>query len=102
MTHNQEDLGTKILLETSKIEWQALQRFFAQGLAIYVAPTLDLIQVARQISEDRKSNIQNWMDKGEVSKVSDAQAKSWIESNAIVWSAVVKPWVLVQSIKEDE
>ncbi|MFC1664686.1 DUF2288 domain-containing protein [Pseudomonadota bacterium] len=102
MTHSEEDLSTKILLETSKIEWQVLQRFFAQGLAIYVAPTLNLIQVARQISEDRKSNIQNWMDRGEIAKVSDAQAKRWIESNTMVWSAVVKPWVLVQPIKEDE
>ena len=101
LSHSDEYLSTKILLETSRIEWQALQRFFAQGLAIYIAPTLDLVNVARQISEDRKSRIQHWMDSDEVAKVSDTQARQWIEENVIVWSAVVKPWVLVQPIKED-
>jgi len=37
-------------LETSRIAWEELQRFFASGKAIFVSGTLDLIDVAIQIS----------------------------------------------------
>ena len=36
----------RINSETSKIAWQELQRFFAQGIAVAVAPQLDLVEVA--------------------------------------------------------
>ena len=36
-------LRAKLEGETSKIAWRELQRFFANGTAIYVAPALDLV-----------------------------------------------------------
>ena len=38
----------KVNLETSKIAWQELQRFFASGAAVFVASELDLVEVAHQ------------------------------------------------------
>jgi hypothetical protein len=83
-------------LETSRIKWEELQRFFASGAAIFVNETLDLIDVGIQISKDNKEKVLEWMESGMIARVSDAQALAWYEANAEVWAVVVRPYVLVQ------
>lgn len=85
--------------ETAKINWSELQRFFASGAAVAVAPELDLLEVAYQMSRDNKTRVAQWMDEGQLGKVSDEQARLWLDADALVWSVVVKPWVLVQAVK---
>ena len=87
-------------LETSRIAWEELQRFFASGKAIFVSDTLDLIDVAIQISKDNKEQVEQWMEAGLVTPVSDAQAQTWFEANAEVWAVVVRPYVLVQDTEK--
>jgi len=94
-------LKAEILSETSKIPWSELQRFFAAGKAVYVSLELDLIEVAVQVSNDNSNLVRQWMDTAKVAPVSDVQARYWIDNDAIVWAVVVKPWVLVQEIKEN-
>ena len=91
-------LKEELLQETAKIGWQELQRFFANGSTVYVAPELDLIDVAWEICQDNKAKIEAWMADGQVGQVSDEQALAWLETDALVWSVVVKPWVLVQPV----
>lgn len=86
----------KVNLETSKIAWKELQRFFASGSAVFVASSLDLVEVAYQFSIDNKSLVAQWLQNNQVALVSDQQALGWLESNAEVWAVVVKPWILVQ------
>ena len=86
----------KVNLETSRIAWKELQRFFASGAAVYVAPGLDLVEVAYQFSVDNKTQVERWLDSNKVARVSDQQALEWHETDAIVWAVVVKPWILVQ------
>jgi hypothetical protein len=38
-----------------------------------------------------------WLTEQSVSKVSDLQAKVWLDTNAQLWTVVVKPWILVQA-----
>ena len=87
----------KVNLETSQIAWQELQRFFASGAAIYVAPELDLVEVAYQFSVDNKELVEQWLKSNQIAKVSDQQALIWYEEDAEVWAVVVKPWILVQA-----
>ena len=87
--------------ETSKIAWSELQRFFAAGKAIYVSDKLDLIETAVQISADNSEQVRRWMNTGMIAPVSDGQARQWIDSDATVWAVVVKPWILVQDVKEN-
>lgn len=94
--HPQDILRAKINLETSQIAWKELLRFFASGAVVAVNPELDLVEVATQISTDRKDLVECWMSAGQLGKVSDDQARSWLESDAMLWTVVVKPWVLVQ------
>lgn len=91
-----EIFRAKINLETSKIAWKELQRFFAGGMAMMVSADLDLIEVAFQMSEDNVGQIRQWTVAGKLAHVSDEQAREWIETDALVWAVVVSPWVLVQ------
>lgn len=86
----------KFNLETSSIAWLELQRFFASGLVIQVASTLDLVDVAYEFSVDNKALVAEWLSTGVVGHVPDQQALNWFENDADVWAVVVKPWILVQ------
>ena len=93
----ERDLALRqVNLETAQIAWKELQRFFAAGVALTVAADLDLVEVALQMSADNAAQIQQWMQDGKLSKVSDQQAAAWFEADAMVWAVVVRPWVLVQ------
>ncbi len=88
----------KVNLETAKIAWTDLQRFFAKGEVVWVSSELDLIEVSYQFSIDNKINVQNWLSEKQIALVSDEQALRWFETNAELWAVVVKPWILVQEI----
>lgn len=90
----------KVNLETSKIPWHELQRFFAAGLAIAVSTDLDLVEVAWQFAEDNKPQVESWLNNRQVALVSDEQAKDWLTNDSNVWAVVVKPWILVQAVAE--
>ena len=86
----------RINAETARIAWRELQRFFAQGHAIYVSPDLDLVDVALQMQRDNQATIESWLASARLAPVSDAQALDWFANDATHWCVVVKPWVLVQ------
>lgn len=98
MLEDEMEPDQTINLETSKIPWSELQRFFAAGKVVNVEESLDLIKVAKAMVADDKSQFEQWMEEGNVDVVDDAQARSWIEDDASVWAVVIKPWVLVQRI----
>jgi hypothetical protein len=96
---NDTELHDKINQETARIKWSELERHFAQGHVVYVSEELDLIDVALHIAHDDKENVQRWMAEGKLAKVSDRQARAWLEADASVWASVVSPFVLVQAEK---
>lgn len=99
-TMNPEDFKRASMnLETARIAWKELQRYFASGATIKVSNDLDLIEVAYQISEDNKAQVEQWMKAGQLGPVTDEQALAWYEADADVWAVVVRPYVLVQSLK---
>ena len=91
-----EVLKAKLNLETARVHWHDLQRFFASGSVIVVSGKLDLTNVAVQISLDNSAQVNQWMAAGQVAQVSDQQAQTWFDNNTPLWTCVVKPWVLVQ------
>jgi len=98
------DAELKVLLnkETSKIPWSELQRFFASGMVVQVESSMDLLDVACHIARDNKPQLDVWMSSGQVGKVSDEQASSWLEEDLTVWAVVLAPWVLVQTVSQDK
>ncbi|MDH5711307.1 MAG: DUF2288 domain-containing protein [Gammaproteobacteria bacterium] len=100
MTENNIDaVIQQIVAETSKIAWKELQYFFATGMAIYVSTELDLIEVASCFVNDDKAIVEKWMQDSQVMPVPDEQARVWYNDDATVWAVVVKPWVLVQQVR---
>lgn len=97
MTQAPSELDLKLNRETARIPWRELQRFYAQGAVIAVAPSLDLINVAKGFAEDNSSWIASLLEKGDVARIEASQAERWFEEDKEVWAVVVAPWVLVQS-----
>ena len=101
MTNPEEDqelLRSKLNLETAKIPWSALQRQFASGQVFWLSDGLDLIEVAYQMAIDNQDQIKKWRTKGSFARVSDDQARQWVEQDSVMWAVVIKPWVLVQAL----
>jgi len=89
---NDTELRLKINRETARLPWTELVKHFAAGTVVWVADTLDLVDVAVRISHDDKASISQWMTAGQLAKVSDQQAQDWL-------AAVVSPFILVQQEK---
>lgn len=89
-------LRAKVNMETSRIAWKELQKFFASGAAVEVSPQLDLVEVAYQMHSDNQSQFKQWLETGLVGKVTDGQALAWLNADTELWAVVVSPWVLVQ------
>ena len=99
-TSDIDTLRANINNETSQINWDELQRFFAGVWLIYVDNNTNLLDVAVAFSLDNKEGVSKWLTSGEVAKVTDEQAKEWHENNASFWANVIKPWVLIQPINQ--
>ncbi len=91
-----EILRAKLNLETAQMSWKELERFFASGALVMVRRGLDLVEVAVCVANDDKPAVEQWLADGRVAKVSDEQALAWSETEALLWTVVVKPWILVQ------
>ncbi|WP_045860169.1 DUF2288 domain-containing protein [Teredinibacter purpureus] len=96
-TTDPDVLKAKLNSETATIPWRELQRFFAAGHAIAVAPSIDLLSVATAFNQDDATQIKAWMNSHEVQPVTDEEASLWYENDTLVWAVVVSPWVLVQA-----
>ena len=73
--------------------------FRSGGTVIAVSDQLDLVEVALRITQDDKAAVAQWMAENRVGKVSDQQAAAWLEADALLWTVVVRPWILVQQEK---
>jgi len=96
--HTDDELSTteKLLVETARIAWHELQRFFAQGAVLMVDVSLDLVNVAVFIAEDDSQSLQPLIDKGLVRAPDNDIARAWYAKNTELWCVVVAPYVLVQ------
>lgn len=99
LDQEQQLLHAKLNMETSQIGWQELLRYFAGGLVIVVADDLDLVEVAARFTIDDKAAVEQWLNEGRIAKVQDVQAAAWLAADAMLWTVVARPWVLVQEKK---
>jgi hypothetical protein len=91
-----DELRLRLNLETAQMPWSELQRWFASGNMIAVGAALDLVEVAVRIAQNDTALVGQWMSEGLLAKVSDAQAEAWLAADAMPWTVVVRPWILVQ------
>lgn len=93
---NPSQLYAKLLGETAKIDWQDLERFFAQGKLLSVARDLDLVSVAEAIANDNSVVVTQWLSSGLVERMPAETAADYAARKPELWAVVVSPWVCVQ------
>jgi hypothetical protein len=98
MTEAADLLHAKLNAETAKIAWPELQRHFARGAVLMVAPGLDLVEVAVRIAADDRQAVEGWLRTGGLARASDADAQDWQLRQPLFWAVVAAPWVLVQEV----
>ncbi|MEI7297785.1 DUF2288 domain-containing protein [Paraburkholderia tropica] len=89
-------LYAKLLGETAKIDWQDLERFFAQGKLLSVARDLDLVSIAEAIASDDGTRVTQWLSSGLVQRMQAETAADFADRKPELWAVVVSPWVCVQ------
>lgn len=90
-------LRERLNLETARITWPELERYFAGGRIIHVDSDMDLVEVAVCIVEDNAKQIKQWMATGQIRSLADETAKHWVKAQPDnLWAVVVAPWILVQ------
>jgi len=96
---DREILRAKLNLETARLDWAALERHFARGSVIKVAPGMDLIDAALHVAGDNTATVQAWLTDGRIARAGMSDAEEWHSRQSVFWVVVVAPWVLVQEIE---
>lgn len=88
----------QLVQEAGILTWPELQRHFARGVVIVVAPSLDWLGVALAMAQDDAVRLAEWMGQGVVFKANDECAHRWSVDQTRLRAVVVAPWVLVQEV----
>ncbi len=91
-----ETLYAELVGQTARIEWTELERFFAKGQILKIAPTLDLVDVAMAMVRDRAESVGVWREAGEIDALDTDTARRWATGDTTLWAVVTPPWILVQ------
>ncbi len=89
-------LRAKLNLETARIAWAELQRPFARGVVIKVAPSMDLVDAAAHVAGNNAAVVQEWLADGRIARATACDAEDWHARQPIFWAVAVAPWVLIQ------
>ena len=101
MTTPSDILRAKLNLETAQLAWPELERHFARGDVIKVAPGMDLVDAALHVAENNAATVQQWLADGRLAKAEMSDAEDWHARQPMFWVVVVAPWVLIQEVKKE-
>lgn len=59
-----EILRAKLNLETAQLAWPELERHFARGVVIKVAPGMELVDAALSVAENNAATVEAWLAEG--------------------------------------
>jgi len=98
MTNPSNILRAKLNLETAQLAWPELERHFARGDVIKVAPGMDLVDTALNVAENNAATVEAWLANGRIARAELSDAEDWHARQPMFWAVVVAPWVLVQEV----
>ena len=101
MTTPSDILRAKLNLETARLGWPELERHFARGVVVKVAPGMDLVDTALQIAENNTAVVDAWLADGCIARAEMSDAEDWHARQPAFWAVVVAPWVLVQEVLKE-
>lgn len=88
--HFEQELGV--------ICFKDLQKFFAKGIVLIAAESMDVVETALAINEDDADKVQAWVDCGNLIRANDDHARAWLVEESVFKAVTVAPWVLVQEV----
>lgn len=91
-----DDLIAELHAQTARVTWPELERHFARGVVIRVAPELDLVATGRDFAADDRAAVEAALAAGTLARLEPDEARRWAEGTPELWALVVAPWVLVQ------
>ena len=94
-------LRAKLNLETAQLAWPELERHFARGDVIKIAPGMDLVDAALNVAENNAATVQQWLTDGRIARAELTDAEDWHARQPMFWAVVVAPWVLVQEVLKE-
>ncbi|TNH09638.1 DUF2288 domain-containing protein [Testudinibacter sp. TR-2022] len=92
--------NTDLNQHIAKIHWHELQPHFARGRVLYLAASLDLLEVAQAMLQDNSVYIAGLIEQQKIAPVSEQQALDFYQTNQQLWAVVLAPWVLVQPVAD--
>ncbi|WP_154223302.1 DUF2288 family protein [Marinicella rhabdoformis] len=92
--HFEQELGV--------ISFIDLQKFFAKGIVLIAAESMDVIETALAINEDDAEKVQAWVNCGHLIRANDDHARAWLAEESVFKAVTVAPWVLVQEVTVSE
>ncbi|MFT5192266.1 MAG: hypothetical protein ACI9DF_001673 [Verrucomicrobiales bacterium] len=92
----------KLAKYAGRASWDDLKEHLISGALIYVDSALDLPEVGRAFAEDDQKLVSAWLASGDLVKPSAPHGAYWESINAKFQCQVVSPFVLIQSVDEDD
>lgn len=86
----------KLNLETSTIQWKALEMFFAQGKLLIVPNNADLVNTASIIADNNINELERLINDQLVEFATPVWVKSHCKDDTQLWAVVVSPYVIAQ------
>lgn len=81
---------------TGEVDWSYLKAHYEAGVLIYVDPALSITEVGQALADDNATQIQTWLQSGDLVKPSEPHARWWQENPQTFTALVVSPFVLMQ------
>jgi len=89
-------LHARLNHETGVLNCSELLPHFARGVVLRVSNDVDLITAATVIIRDDKATVEQWIERGDVRRATDDDARDWVKREPDFWCVVSAPWVLAQ------
>ncbi len=96
MLLSDEEIKEILNLETGKLAWSDLERFFARGIVVYVDKNQDLVEIGTALAKDQATKISELLGAKKIKKPENEQVILWHKKRQVFWVVVVAPWVVIQ------
>ena len=91
-----DELWALLNAQTAQVAWDELEPHFQRGALIRVADDLDLVAVAVAVVNDRRDQVEPWLQQGRLQPADASTIADWRVHGVRLWAVVTPPWVLVQ------
>jgi len=87
----------ELALSIDEAQWDWLRAHLERGGLILIDNALDLAEAAVKVANDETHSIEQWVNRGLISKPTESQIKSWDDNKEKVFSMlIISPYILFQ------